>query len=174
MFLVIPQPLDGPPSNPAVFPVVMLGTAGFLGGILFAVGAERRLAGFVSPELCTVGGAIAITAAQGHAMVCNGNARKIFNVPHPTESTEIPYLNAGRGYYNMVEHFPFFLFNYLLARDSSPCVAGLAGVVFGVGRILYTEGYAAEGPKGRVTGFMVATFASMACLGVGVLDKLFP
>lgn len=155
-----------------MFPVVMLGTAGVLGGMLFATGAEHHLGKILSPALCTAGGAVAITAAHGHAMVFNGNARKVFNVPHPVESNEVPYLNAGRGYYNMVEHFPFFLFNYLLARESSPCVAGLACIVFGVGRIVYTEGYAKHGPKGRVTGFMMATFASMACLGVGILDKV--
>lgn len=105
-------------------------------------------------------------------MVYNGNARRLFNVPHPCESDDIGYLNAARGYYNFVEHFPFALFNYILAREASPCTAGLLLSIFGVGRVLYTQKYASEGPKGRVTGFMIATFSSMACLGLGLFDNI--
>jgi MAPEG family len=155
----------------------MLGTAGVLGGLFVGCGMETQLVrAFPSPavakSLLTVGGYVAITAAHGYSLSYTGNARKMFNVPHPTESTEVPYLNASRGYYNLLEHFPFFLFNYLLARESAPCVAGLAAMMFGLGRVVYTKGYATEGPKGRVAGFMIATFASMSCLGVGIFNLL--
>jgi uncharacterized membrane protein YecN with MAPEG domain len=171
------QALAGPPGNPALFPVIMLGTAGVLGGLLVGCGIEQQLVrAFPSPAMaksfCTVGGYVAVTAAHGYSLSYTGNARKIYNVHHPNESTEVPYLNANRGYYNLVEHFPFFLFNYLLARESAPCVAGLAAMIFGLGRVLYTKGYATEGPKGRVVGFMMATFASMSCLGVGIFKLL--
>jgi hypothetical protein len=175
------QALSGPPGNPALFPVVMLGTAGVLGGLLHYGGVETILdrvlssssnRNIVPSSLWTVAGYISVTAAHGYAMVYQGNARRIFNVPHPTECDDVPYRNAIRGYYNLVEHFAFFLFNYLLAQKHSPCTAGLLAVIFGIGRILYTRGYAVEGPRGRKTGFLTATFASMACLGVGIFDQL--
>lgn len=176
------QAVSGPPGNPALFPVVMLGMAGVLGGLLYYGGVETILVralsssnsnNIASPSsLCTVAGYLSVTSAHGYAMVYQGNARRIFNVPHPTECDDVPYRNAIRGYYNLVEHFAFFLFNYLLAQEHSPCTAGLLAVVFGVGRILYTRGYAVDGPRGRKTGFMIATFASMACLGVGICDHL--
>lgn len=161
-----------------IFPVVMLATAGVLGSILFFTKAESIFVGFFTSATAakaffTALAAVSVTVAHGHAMVCNGNARKLFNVPHPTESTEIPYLNAGRGYYNLVEHFPFFLFYYMLARESSPCAAGFCAFLFGIGRVLYTTGYARDGPKGRVPGFMLATFASMGLLGLTILHAVF-
>ena len=174
-------PLDGEPGNPAVFPMIMMGTAMFLGVPLYFGGVEGHLSNvFDSPEtaasLYSTIGAIAITAAQGHAMVVNGNARKVFNVPHPkTTSTEVGFLNATRGYYNMVEHMPFFLFNYYLASDTSPCIAGVASIICGIGRILYTKNYAHHGPKARSSGFMMAVMSSMACLGVTICNSaLFP
>jgi uncharacterized membrane protein YecN with MAPEG domain len=173
------QALSGPPGNPALFPVIMLGTAGVLGSLLHYGGVETILVrvlsmSYLAPasSLCTVVGYVSVTAAHGYALVYQGNARRIFNVPHPTECDDVPYRNAIRGYYNLVEHFAFFLFNYLLAQKYSPCTAGLCAVIFGIGRILYTRGYAVEGPRGRKIGFMTATFASMACLGVGIFDHL--
>ena len=168
-------PLEGPPGNPAVFPLVMLGTASFLGGMLYFGGAEGALAnifGTNAVKLCTVIGTVSITAAHGYSMVINGNARKEFHVPHPKSSDQVPYLNATRGYYNFVEHMPFFLMNFMLARESSPCIAGLAAGIYGIGRILYTQGYAYQGPKARTAGFMLATFSSMACLGVMLFENI--
>lgn len=174
------DPLEGPPANPAVFPCVMLGTAMFLGVPLYLGDVEGRLSGlFVSSQTAVsfyrTAGAISITAAHGFAMAMNGNARKVFQVPHPKQSTEVAYLNAGRGYYNMVEHLPFFLLNCYLASEATPCIAGVASVLFGVGRILYTKDYAYGGPTARSRGFMMATMSSMACLGVAVCNSvLFP
>ena len=171
------QPLDGPPGNPVVFPLIMLGTASFLGAGLYFAGVEGRLSGVFpsaakAKNVFTVMGAVSITAGHGYAMIFNGNARRVFNVPHPKSSDDVSYLNATRGYYNFVEHMPFFLFNYILARESSPCIAGLASVFYGIGRILYTKAYALEGPKARAPGFMMATMSSMACLGIVIFDNL--
>ena len=156
----------------------MLGMATVLGGILLFLDAEVKLvkvfAGLSSSPEMTLSalGGVSITAAHGHAMAMLGNARRKYGVPLPTVAafSNIPFWNANRGYYNMVEHLPFFLFNVWLARESGfPCVAGTLCVVWGIGRIMYTHGYAYNGPSGRVKGYMVATMASMACLGVALI-----
>ena len=174
------DPPEGPPANPAVFPCVMLGTAMFLGVPLYLGGVEGRLSGLFDSSRTAVSfyrtvGAISITAAHGFSMAMNGNARKVFQVPHPKQSTEVAYLNAGRGYCNMVEHMPFFLLNCFLALEAAPCIAGVASILFGIGRILYTKDYAYAGPKARSRGFMLATMSSMLCLGLAVCNSvLFP
>ena len=173
--------LDGDPSNPAVFPVIMMGTAMFFGIPLYLGGVEGRLASLLGNDLpaaasfYTTLGALSITAAHGFAMQMNGNARKEYKVAHPKSSNEVGYLNAGRGYYNMVEHMPFFFFNFYLCAQTSPCIAGSAAIVWGIGRILYTSDYAYGGPKARSRGFIMATMSSMACLGVALCNSvLFP
>lgn len=162
-------------KSPFVFPVVMVGTSLGLGGILIAVDAETNLVRiFGTPKLLTTMGALSITAAHGHAMAMLGNARRQFQVPHPTVAaySNIPFWNANRGYYNMTEHISFFILNAWLAHDAGmPCIASAMAVLWGVGRILYTHGYAHRGPSGRVGGFMMATFASMACLGVALIQN---
>lgn len=170
-------------KNPFVFPFIMLGTALVLGTALTVVNAENLLVQIsATPEtaastLMTLGG-VAITMAHGHSMLFVGNSRRKFKVPHPMMAppSNTAFWNANRGYYNMTEHFPFFLFNMWLARESgAPCIAGASCVAFGIGRILYTQGYAYGGPGKRGPGFMLATMSSMACLGVALLNSaLFP
>jgi len=170
-----------PNKNPFIFPCIMLGTAAVLGGALLAVDMEGRLVHLFpnanpskTASLLTAMGGVSITAAHGHAMMVLGNARRKFQIPHPTVAAQsnIPFWNANRGYYNLVEHMPFFLFNVWLAREAgAPCIAGASCVVYGIGRLLYTHGYAYGGPMARKRGFMLATAASMSCLGVALIKS---
>ena len=162
----------------AVFPCIMLGTAMFLGVPLYFGGVEGHLINLFDSSQTAVSfyrtaGAVSITAAHGFAIAMNRNARRTFQVPHPNQSTEVAYLNTTRGYYNMVEHIPFFLLNcYMASEAASPCIAGVAAILWGLGRILYTNDYAYGGPKARSRGFMMATLSSMACLGVAVCNSV--
>ncbi|KAL3920003.1 MAG: hypothetical protein SGARI_007054, partial [Bacillariaceae sp.] len=178
MFSTDTAPVDGPPGNPAVFPCIMVGTAMVLGSALYAGGVEQRLTMLFDTPQAAVSfykttGALAITAAHGFCIILNANGRRVFGIPHPKSSTtEVGYLNATRGYYNMVEHLPFFLFNYFMAYENTPCIAGVASIVFGIGRIVYAKGYAYKGPEARSTGFMMATMSSMACLGIALCNSV--
>jgi len=169
-------------KSPFLFPVIMLGSACVVGGVLLAVDAEGCLVQLMggsttkaSSILTALGGA-SITAAHGHSMAMLGNARRKFQVHMPSVAAQsnIPFWNANRGYYNMVEHMPFFLFNFWLAREAgTPCLAGACCITYGVGRMLYTHHYAYGGPKKRFRGFVLSVLSSMACLGVALLKLPF-
>lgn len=74
----------------------------------------------------------------------------------------------------MVEGVPFFALNFWLCREvgMSPCIAGASMIVYGVARIFYSKAYAFDGPGARAPAFMVATMASMTCLGVGIASAI--
>lgn len=126
-------------------------------------------------------GGLSLTVACTYSMGVASGARAIYGVKHPfstlnsgSEKDQAAFLNAGRGYYNMLEHMPYTLLNVALCATAgeAPCTAGALAALVGVGRVLYTRGYAYNGPDGRGTGFILATFMSSAALGVSVWKLL--
>ena len=166
------------PNNPFKFPMIMLGTAVVLGSIVMVGRLEDRLASlFASPaqgvSILQALGGITLTIAHGHSMAMLGNARRKYEIPLPqvAEQSNVGFWNANRGYYNMVEHLPFFMMNLYMAKDRAPCFCGLATIFWSLGRILYTHGYAYYGPNQRNRGFMISVMSSMAVLGTGILTS---
>jgi len=165
-------------TNPFVFPFFMLGMAVFLGGFVVATGAEERITFLFGSSERTLSilkplAGILLTVAHGHSMSMLGNARRKFQVPHPTlpDASNVAFWNANRGYYNMLEHIPFFLINLALAYEYTPVYCGVAACLWAAGRIIYTHDYAYQGPDARSRGFMISVLSSMSLLGVAILKS---
>eukprot|EP00020_Sapocribrum_chincoteaguense_P006632 CAMPEP_0170753984 /NCGR_PEP_ID=MMETSP0437-20130122/12771_1 /TAXON_ID=0 /ORGANISM="Sexangularia sp." /LENGTH=174 /DNA_ID=CAMNT_0011093113 /DNA_START=26 /DNA_END=546 /DNA_ORIENTATION=- len=159
-------------SSTAVFPSILLGAAGALGGI----GSCSA-----SPTTWVAVGLAGIVSAFAHAMTVSGNARKLYGLPHPISTpvesdfpkekdpakARIAFLNASRGFYNMLEHLPILLPSALYTAQVTGAgrTVGTALIVWSIGRVLFTNAYAYRGPAKRVTGFMISILAQSLILG---------
>eukprot|EP00020_Sapocribrum_chincoteaguense_P002686 CAMPEP_0170747230 /NCGR_PEP_ID=MMETSP0437-20130122/9213_1 /TAXON_ID=0 /ORGANISM="Sexangularia sp." /LENGTH=185 /DNA_ID=CAMNT_0011085997 /DNA_START=61 /DNA_END=614 /DNA_ORIENTATION=+ len=170
-------------SSTAVFPSILLGAAGALGGIGSFVGLEGQLAKVcsASPTTWVAVGLAGIVSAFAHAMTVSGNARKLYGLPHPISTpvesdfpkekdpakARIAFLNASRGFYNMLEHLPILLPSALYTAQVTGAgrTVGTALIVWSIGRVLFTNAYAYRGPAKRVTGFMISILAQSLILG---------
>ncbi|KAF8588480.1 membrane-associated proteins in eicosanoid and glutathione metabolism [Ramaria rubella] len=93
-----------------------------------------------------------------------GRARKAAKIPYPqayaekaeaSESKEALVFNCTqRAHQNTLEVLPFTLFSLLVSGLKYPTVATGFGVVWLLGRVLYTSGYTTGDPKKRARGII--------------------
>merc|ERR1712146_459382 len=175
-----PKKGDSSPSLVSLlikFPAIVGAASFVLGGAQVYGGAEEKLGNLLganADKIMTSAGLTSILVAQTFGMSLSGQARKQFQVGHPIstptnldEKDTIRFLNAGRGFYNMVEQIGFLGINVYMCREVAglPVVASSLMAAWGVGRVLYTYGYAVRGPPGRASGFIVSMLASSAAMG---------
>lgn len=100
-----------------------------------------------------------------------GRARGKCNI-NPPAMTGDPHLErAVRVHYNTLEWLPIFLTSlWLFAVYWNELVAAALGIVWIVGRLIYSAGYMAD-PAKRSTGFLIQ-FAACAILFFGALGKI--
>ncbi len=97
-----------------------------------------------------------------------GRARQTYGVKAPATTGDPIFERHYRVQQNTVEQLVvFFPALFLFARYVSTSVAGVLGLIFIVGRILYARGYVAD-PEKRGPGFGVS-FGANAILTLGAL-----
>lgn len=70
-----------------------------------------------------------------------------------------------RGHQNAVESYTMQVALSLIAGTKFPIAAAVANILWCVGRILYQQGYATKGPKGRLRG-AIQYFGVLTVLGL--------
>merc|ERR1711994_846893 len=87
-----------------------------------------------------------------------GKARKALNVEYPKMySEDKPLFNCVmRAHQNTLENLPHFLTLLMLSGMKYPRYAAGAGLVWLVGRVIYSIGYYTGEPKNRYPGFLVS------------------
>lgn len=97
-----------------------------------------------------------------------GRARQTYGVKAPSTTGDPIFERHYRVQQNTVEQLVvFFPALFLFARYVSTSVAGVLGLIFVVGRILYARGYVAD-PEKRGPGFGLS-FGANAILTLGAL-----
>ena len=100
-----------------------------------------------------------------------GRARGKSGISAPAMTGDPLLERAIRVHYNTLEWLPLFLVSlWLFAIYWSELAAAGVGVVWIVGRVLYSTGYMAD-PAKRETGFMIQSL-SVAVLLFGALGKI--
>ncbi|MDZ4375587.1 MAG: MAPEG family protein [Phenylobacterium sp.] len=100
-----------------------------------------------------------------------GRARAKSGVAAPAMTGDPVLERTIRAHYNTLEWLPLFLVPmWLFAIYWSDLVAGLLGLVWIIGRILYQRGYVAD-PGKRELGFMIQALA-VAVLLFGALGRV--
>jgi uncharacterized membrane protein YecN with MAPEG domain len=100
-----------------------------------------------------------------------GRARGKTGISAPAMTGDPILERAVRVHYNTLEWLPiFFVSLWLFAAYWSELVAAAMGVVWIVGRVVYSTGYMAD-PGKRSTGFMIQMVA-VAVLLFGALGKI--
>lgn len=100
-----------------------------------------------------------------------GKARKQHNVPHPETQGSPGFNRAWRAHQNTLEALPIFIpALWLFALTFSDAWAGILGLVWAVGRVVYVRGYCAAAEK-REAGFTIAILAN-AVLLFGAMGKI--
>jgi len=95
-------------------------------------------------------------------VVIVGKARGKYGVKAPSVDGPEEFKRALRAQANTVEQMVFFFpALWLCAIWLSDKTAAIAGVVWIIGRVLYTLAYLKD-PSKRATGFAIATFAALA------------
>ena len=93
-----------------------------------------------------------------------GKARKAHGVDYPNTHGSDDFNRVWRAHQNTLEQLAIFLPSlWLFATIVNDCWAGIVGVVWALGRILYVRGYVAAAPK-RAPGFMIAILATAVAL----------
>ncbi|KAH8652549.1 glutathione S-transferase-like protein [Xylariales sp. PMI_506] len=69
---------------------------------------------------------------------------------------------AQRAHGNFVENYSPFLGALLISGLRFPVASAALGVTWVLGRAWYAAGYVSQGPKGRVTGFFLASMSDFA------------
>jgi glutathione S-transferase len=96
--------------------------------------------------------------------VACGRAREKFGVKAPAVSGHPQFEARFRVQQNMLEQLIIFLpALWLFSITLSPLYGAVIGLVFVVGRILYSLGYYAD-PSKRGTGFMISAIATLVLL----------
>jgi glutathione S-transferase len=100
-----------------------------------------------------------------------GRARGKTGIAAPAMTGDPVLERAVRVHYNTLEWLPIFLVSlWLFAVYWNELVAAAAGVVWIIGRVLYSTGYMAD-PGKRSTGFLIQ-LAAVAVLLFGALGKI--
>jgi uncharacterized membrane protein YecN with MAPEG domain len=100
-----------------------------------------------------------------------GRARGKSGIAAPAMTGDPILERAVRVHYNTLEWLPIFLVSlWLFAVYWSELVAAAMGVVWILGRVVYSTGYMAD-PGKRSTGFMIQ-LAAVAVLLFGALGKI--
>jgi glutathione S-transferase len=108
-----------------------------------------------------------------YASVLVGRARTKFGVKAPATTGDPGFERVFRAHMNMLEWMPIFLpALWLFAIYVSDAIAALLGVVWIVGRIMYTLAYAQASEKRRA-GFAIQTLAAFALLIGAVIAILW-
>lgn len=100
-----------------------------------------------------------------------GKARKAHGVDYPNTHGSDDFNRVWRAHQNTLEQLVIFLPSlWLFAVAVHEFWAGVLGLVWAIGRILYVRGYTIAAPK-RSTGFMIAILATAVLLfgAVGVI-----
>lgn len=106
-------------------------------------------------------------------MLLTGRARGTYGVQAPATTGHPIFERYYRVQMNSVEQLVIFLPSLLLsAHFFSPRLAGLLGLVFVVGRVLYARGYLAD-PAQRGTGFAVSFAANVVLALTALLGTLW-
>jgi glutathione S-transferase len=93
-----------------------------------------------------------------------GPARKKHGVDYPNTQGPDDFNRVWRAHQNTLEQLAIFLPSlWLFATIVNDCWAGIAGIVWAFGRILYVRGYVVAAPK-RATGFTIAILATAVAL----------
>ena len=93
-----------------------------------------------------------------------GKARKAHGVDYPNTHGSDDFNRVWRAHQNTLEQLVIFLPSlWLFAVIVNDCWAGIVGVIWALGRILYVRGYVAAAPK-RAPGFMIAILATAVAL----------
>jgi len=105
-------------------------------------------------------------------LVVAGLARGKYKVPAPSMDGPIQFQSAHRVQANTVEQMVlFFPALWLCAFWLGDSWAGLGGLIWVVGRVVYALGYYSD-PKKRSLGFLITSFGSVALLigaGIGLI-----
>ena len=100
-----------------------------------------------------------------------GRARGKSGIAAPAMTGDPTLERAVRVHYNTLEWLPLFLVSlWLFAIYWNELVAAAVGVVWIVGRVVYSTGYMAD-PGKRSTGFLIQ-LAAVAVLLFGALGKI--
>jgi glutathione S-transferase len=106
--------------------------------------------------------------AYFYASVLVGKARTKYGIKAPATTGNPDFERVFRAHMNMLEWMPIFLpALWLFAIYVSDAIGALLGLVWIVGRIMYTFAYA-KAAQNRGTGFAVQAFATFALL-IGAL-----
>lgn len=105
-----------------------------------------------------------------------GKARKLHGVDYPNTHGPDDFNRVWRAHQNTLEQLVIFLPSlWLFALVVNELWAGILGLIWAVGRILYVRGYIVAAPK-RAPGFTIAILATavllFGALGV-VIRQLF-
>lgn len=78
------------------------------------------------------------------------------------------FQNAQRAHYNYLEQIPLVIVFELIAGVIYPIWTVYFGAAYIVGRVLYTIGYKAQGPGGRLVGAIILDLALVALLVLSI------
>lgn len=110
------------------------------------------------------------------AMIEVGRARVRYRVPPPVTSGPVEFEARFRVQMNTTEQTVMFLPTlWLCSTYFRADVAGVVGLLWIIGRVIYALGYY-RAPKDRMTGFAIAAFALLVllvCGAFGLLRQLF-
>jgi uncharacterized MAPEG superfamily protein len=114
------------------------------------------------------GGVIAALLAYILSIIKVGGARRKFGVAVPATTGNPDFERVFRGQQNTVEQLVLFLPLVVIAANLwGDLWAGIYGLVWAVGRVLYITGYAIEAKK-REVGFMLSGGLSLLVL-IGII-----
>lgn len=113
--------------------------------------------------LFVIAGVVLLNAWQ---MLRIGRLRKKLGVEYPIMvSDKFPVFNCyQRCHQNTLENMPFFLATLVGGGLVYPFWSTMCGVVWIVGRIIYTLGYSTGKPKYRFPGFILSSIIAQLCL----------
>lgn len=81
----------------------------------------------------------------------------------------VQFNNAQRAHHNMLEQVPSVLTALVLAGIRFPKVAAALGIVYAIGRIMYSRGYKSKkGAKGREAGAILSALCMMSLIGTTI------
>merc|ERR1712106_222686 len=127
------------------------------------MGVKKNTQEMVSFQLSPDYGYVVLVVAATWAlniwqMMKVGGARKRLGVPYPEMYSEKqPLFNCyQRAHQNTLENIPLFLALLLISGLYFPKYAAGAGLVWVVGRVIYSYGYYTGKPKNRIYGFMMS------------------
>ena len=106
-------------------------------------------------------------------LLLTGRARQTYNVEAPATTGHPMFERWYRVQHNTIEQLVVFLpALFLCAHYASPRLAGLLGLAFIAGRIVYARSYIAD-PTARGTGFIISFAANVILVVAALLSAIF-